>query len=305
MMPGVAAIAVALTLGYIAHYDFGLSRVEIRTPALVGAGIIAVLVAVEFFGKKLRRAKWLERDIGPRWAPLFSKKIPQSRQLNDVVRRQNRANQISLRHCVNFIQMTLRFGLQHKLPDAFVEGAFDDHVGTRAEGGANALLVEWRPFSKRCGSTKINSAIGHAGIEAQDMAQSNTGRAANCSVRLLAASADALELGIQQLVALFGRRLHVCVVAMPTPSSQMLVADIAPAISTAATRICGSRQRDHKQRAAQGNQRGRSHWMSFPKLFDFMFQGHCGVFWSKRQIDSGVRRKASRRSPARPRGAFV
>jgi chromate transport protein ChrA len=57
MMPGVAAIAVALTLGYIAHYDFGLSRVEIRTPALVGAGIIAVLVAVEFFGKKLRRAK--------------------------------------------------------------------------------------------------------------------------------------------------------------------------------------------------------------------------------------------------------
>jgi hypothetical protein len=170
MMPGVAAIAVALTLGYIAHYDFGLSRVEIRTPALVGAGIIAVLVAVEFFGKKLRRAKWLERDIGPRWAPLFSKKIPQSRQLNDVVRRQNRANQISLRHCVNFIQMTLRFGLQHKLPDALVEGAFDDHVGTRAKGGANALLVEWRPFSKRCGSTKINSAIGHAGIEAQDMA---------------------------------------------------------------------------------------------------------------------------------------
>jgi hypothetical protein len=30
-----------------------------------------------------------------------------------------------------------------------------------------------------------------------------------------------------------------------------------------------------------------------------MFQSHCGVFWSKRQIDSGIRRKASRRSPAR------
>jgi hypothetical protein len=43
---------------------------------------------------------------------------------------------------VNFIQMTLRFGLQHKPPDALVEGAFDDHVWTRAERGANALLVD-------------------------------------------------------------------------------------------------------------------------------------------------------------------
>jgi hypothetical protein len=43
---------------------------------------------------------------------------------------------------VNFIQMTLRFWLQHKLPDALVEGAFDDHVGTRAEGGANPLIVD-------------------------------------------------------------------------------------------------------------------------------------------------------------------
>jgi hypothetical protein len=57
MMSGIAATAVALSLAYIAHYDFGLSREEIRTPALVGAGIIAVLVAVEFFGKKLRKAK--------------------------------------------------------------------------------------------------------------------------------------------------------------------------------------------------------------------------------------------------------
>jgi hypothetical protein len=47
--------AVALSLAYIAHYDFGLSRQEIRTPAVVGAAVIAVLVAVEFFGKKLRK----------------------------------------------------------------------------------------------------------------------------------------------------------------------------------------------------------------------------------------------------------
>ena len=51
------ASAIALSLAYIAHYDFGLSRQEIRTPAVVGAAVIAVLVAVQFFGKKLRKAK--------------------------------------------------------------------------------------------------------------------------------------------------------------------------------------------------------------------------------------------------------
>jgi hypothetical protein len=39
-----APIAAAM-LGYIAHYDFGLSRQEIRTPALVGAIIISVVIA--------------------------------------------------------------------------------------------------------------------------------------------------------------------------------------------------------------------------------------------------------------------
>jgi hypothetical protein len=38
--------------------------------------------------------------------------------------------------------MMLIFGLHHKPPDALVEGVFDDYVGTRAERGANALLVE-------------------------------------------------------------------------------------------------------------------------------------------------------------------
>jgi hypothetical protein len=57
MMSGVAATGVALSLAYIAHYDFGFSREEIRTPALVGAGIVAALVAVEFFGKKLAKPK--------------------------------------------------------------------------------------------------------------------------------------------------------------------------------------------------------------------------------------------------------
>jgi hypothetical protein len=53
---GTATMA-ALTLAYIAHYDFGLSRQEIRTPAVAAAAVIAMLVAVEFFGKKLRKPK--------------------------------------------------------------------------------------------------------------------------------------------------------------------------------------------------------------------------------------------------------
>jgi hypothetical protein len=51
-------------------------------------------------------------------ASLFSEKIPQARQLDDVVGRQNRANQIGSLRGVNFIQVTLIFGLHHKLSDA-------------------------------------------------------------------------------------------------------------------------------------------------------------------------------------------
>ena len=53
-----APLAAAM-LGYIAHYNFGLSRLEIRIPAVVGAVIIAVviatLVAIDFFCRKLRK----------------------------------------------------------------------------------------------------------------------------------------------------------------------------------------------------------------------------------------------------------
>jgi hypothetical protein len=55
MMAMSAAATAAFMLAYIAHYDFGLSRQEIRTLAVVGAAIIAVLVTVEFFGQKLRK----------------------------------------------------------------------------------------------------------------------------------------------------------------------------------------------------------------------------------------------------------
>jgi hypothetical protein len=51
---------VAITVGYVAHYDFGLSRLDIRTSALMGAAIFALifalLVATEWF-EKLRKFK--------------------------------------------------------------------------------------------------------------------------------------------------------------------------------------------------------------------------------------------------------
>jgi hypothetical protein len=49
----------AAMLGYIAHYNFGLSRLEIRIPAVVGAviiaAVIATLVAIDFFSRRLRK----------------------------------------------------------------------------------------------------------------------------------------------------------------------------------------------------------------------------------------------------------
>ena len=57
LMSVITAAFTALSLAYIAHYNFGLSRQEIRTSALAAAAIIAMLMAVEFFGKKLRKPK--------------------------------------------------------------------------------------------------------------------------------------------------------------------------------------------------------------------------------------------------------
>jgi hypothetical protein len=53
----VGTIVIAWSVGYIAHYDFGFSEREIRTPAIVGAAVIGLLVATEHFGKKLRKPK--------------------------------------------------------------------------------------------------------------------------------------------------------------------------------------------------------------------------------------------------------
>jgi uncharacterized membrane protein YfcA len=52
----VASI-IALTLGFVAHYVFGFSRLDIRALALMGAGIIiGALVATEWLAE-LRKSK--------------------------------------------------------------------------------------------------------------------------------------------------------------------------------------------------------------------------------------------------------
>jgi hypothetical protein len=56
-LAAVGTIVTALAAGYIAHYDFGFSRQEIRTPAVVGAAVIGLLIATEYFGKKLKKPK--------------------------------------------------------------------------------------------------------------------------------------------------------------------------------------------------------------------------------------------------------
>jgi hypothetical protein len=44
-------------LGYAAHHDWGLSRVAIRTDALLAALLLGMLVAIDMFGKKLKKPK--------------------------------------------------------------------------------------------------------------------------------------------------------------------------------------------------------------------------------------------------------
>ena len=54
------ASMIAFTLGLAAHYLFGLSRLNIRTSALSGAGISALVLAL------LVATEWLERPRKPK-----------------------------------------------------------------------------------------------------------------------------------------------------------------------------------------------------------------------------------------------
>jgi hypothetical protein len=49
------AVVTASLLAYVAHDDLGLTRQEIRTPSLIAAGIIGLLLATDYFGKKFRK----------------------------------------------------------------------------------------------------------------------------------------------------------------------------------------------------------------------------------------------------------
>jgi energy-converting hydrogenase Eha subunit G len=51
------ALLTAVAVGYIAHYDMGFTREEIRTFSLASAIILATLIATEYFGKKFRNPK--------------------------------------------------------------------------------------------------------------------------------------------------------------------------------------------------------------------------------------------------------
>ena len=48
---------VAIMLRYVAVFDLGFSREEVRGAAMIAAILIAALVAVDFFGKHLRKAE--------------------------------------------------------------------------------------------------------------------------------------------------------------------------------------------------------------------------------------------------------
>jgi hypothetical protein len=54
---GLSALVIAFLLSYEAHHEWGLSAVAVRTGALLAALLIANLVALELFGKSLRKPK--------------------------------------------------------------------------------------------------------------------------------------------------------------------------------------------------------------------------------------------------------
>ena len=56
VVAGSAAL-VAFTLGYVAHYDIGLSRMEIRHSALIATALIAMLLATGLFRRHWHKPK--------------------------------------------------------------------------------------------------------------------------------------------------------------------------------------------------------------------------------------------------------
>jgi hypothetical protein len=64
-----------VTLAYIARYDLGFSREEIRTFAVIAAAVGVALVGIEYFGKKLRKPNWSKGSV-PRFTPTVQTSSP-------------------------------------------------------------------------------------------------------------------------------------------------------------------------------------------------------------------------------------
>ena len=60
-----SAALVAFTLGYVARYDIGLSRIEIRRSALIATALIVTLLATELFRRYWRKPINGHRQTGP------------------------------------------------------------------------------------------------------------------------------------------------------------------------------------------------------------------------------------------------
>jgi hypothetical protein len=56
-LAAAGAIATAFWLGYVAHYEFGVSLQEIRIVAAIGTSTIGAVLTIEYFGRKLRKPK--------------------------------------------------------------------------------------------------------------------------------------------------------------------------------------------------------------------------------------------------------
>ena len=56
VMAGSATL-VAFILGYVAHHDMGLSRLEIRSASLIASGSIAICLAIELFRQYRHKPK--------------------------------------------------------------------------------------------------------------------------------------------------------------------------------------------------------------------------------------------------------
>jgi hypothetical protein len=50
-------VAAAISVGYVAHHEFDVSLQEIRTVSASSAFAIAPLLAIDYFGRILRKSK--------------------------------------------------------------------------------------------------------------------------------------------------------------------------------------------------------------------------------------------------------